>query len=169
MSLRTLTLPADRAGEQAELVASLTDAATQLPGLRSSWVAPVLIGVGLNAGHVVWRATFTTEADAHAAPLDPAWRSRIAPLLDGCGVTGVGYRVTRAGVRPAGAGVWRALVFRVVPQGFPHVAAQLEEGLMLMPRHVSTIRSWALSRVASVEGAKAYTTCGSRRSTPWKG
>jgi hypothetical protein len=111
----------------------------------------------INAGHVVWRATFATEADALATPLTPAWRAGVAPVLEGTQVSGVGYRVTRGAVRGSRPGIWRALVFRVMPHGFPQAAAELEAGLLLFPEHIPAIRSWALSPVSVVEGPKAYT------------
>jgi Stress responsive A/B Barrel Domain len=155
ISLRSITLPPDRKDERGEILARLQQAAGQLTG--DSWVAPALTGAGINDGDIVWRASWPTESAAQAVTLDPVWREQLAPVLAGCAVTGVGYRLTRAAVHPAGAGIWRALVFRVVPQGFPASAEELEAGLLLLGGQVSTIRSWALSRVASVEGPKAYT------------
>jgi hypothetical protein len=157
VSLRMVALPPDREADRDAVVAAVRAAAVALPGLRSSWVAPVTAGVTINAGSLVWRATFGTEAEALAAPLTPAWRTGVAPALEGAQVSGVGYRVTRSAVRPAGPGIWRALVFRVMPHGFPETAAQLEAGLLLLPQHVPAIRSWALNPVSAVEGPKAYT------------
>lgn len=157
VSLRMVTLAPGRTDRRDALVAALGDAATALPGVRSSWVAPVSPVAVINAGDVVWRITFDTEAEADAALLAPVWRDRVAPVLEGTRVTGVGYRVTRSGVRDAGAGIWRALVFRVLPHGFPQAARELEDGLLLFPRNLPVIRSWALSPVSSVEGPKAYT------------
>jgi Stress responsive A/B Barrel Domain len=155
ISLRSITLPPDRKDERSDLARRLQQIAGKLTG--DSWVAPVLAGAGINDGDIVWRGSWPTESAAQAVTLDPVWRDQLAPVLAGCLVTGVGYRLTRAAVRPAGAGIWRALVFRVVPQGFPAPAQDLEAGLLLLGGQVSTIRSWALSRVASVEGPKAYT------------
>ena len=157
VSLRLITLPPGREGEAEALAARLRDAAAALSGFRASWISPVSPVAVINAGHVVWRMTFGSERDALAVPLDPAWRTAVAPLLEGRQVSHVGYRVTRRAVRPATGGIWRALVFRVMPHGFPDGARALDAGLQLMPAHVASIRSWALSPVSICEGPKAYT------------
>lgn len=157
VALRIITLPAAREAERDDLAAKLRAAAGGLSGVRSCWIAPVLREAVINGGHVVWRMTFGTEAEAQATPLDPAWRAHIAPLLDGAQIVAVGYHVTRSQVRPAGAGIWRALLFRVMPQGFPDQAAALEAAMLSMPEHVPAIRSWALSQISTVDGPKAYT------------
>lgn len=157
VSLRIITLPTGRETDAAALVAQVQQAAATLAGVRSCWVAPVLPAVAMNAGHIVWRMTFATEREAIAAPMDAAWRERVAGLLDGTQVSHVGYHVTRRAARGGSGGIWRALVFRVMPQGFPQGAAALEDALLLMPDHVSTIRSWALSTVSVCDGPKAFT------------
>ena len=157
VSLRILTLPADRFAARDALIARLAEVAAGLPGVRSSWVAPVSPVAVINAGHIVWRMTFETERDALAAPLDPTWRAKIGPLLAEVQVAGVGYRVTRSAVRQAGAGIWRALIFRVMPHGFPDAARALEDATLLFPKFIPAIRSWALSPVSFVEGPKAFT------------
>jgi hypothetical protein len=157
VALRMITLPPEGLSEREALVAELRRAAGELANVRSSWIAPVADGVGINAGHVVWRMTFESEAAAAAVRLQPAWRSQVVPLLNRGEVTGVGYRVTESSVRPSRGGVWRALVFRVWPHGFPAEARRLEAGLLLLPKYVPAIRSWALSPVASGEGPKAFT------------
>ena len=157
VSLRIITLPPDSVDRQAGLATALEDAATALPGLRSSWVAPVSPVAVINAGHVVWRATFASEAEALAAPATPAWRTSVATLLAGSSITTVGYQVTRSTSREAGRGIWRALVFRVLPNSPSQAAAELEEATLLLPRYVPEIRAWALSRISTVEGPKAYT------------
>lgn len=157
VSLRIITLPASRDADRDHLAAELRAAASGLPGVRSCWIAPVLRTTMTNTGHVVWRMTFETEAAAQLTGLDPIWRARVAPLLADAQVTAVGYRVTRSKVRPAGRGIWRVLLFRVMPHGFPEQARALEDALLLMPEYVSSIRSWALSAVATVEGPKIYT------------
>ena len=156
VSLRMIALPPGREAEREALADSLRVAAGRLAGVRSCWIAPVSRVAVINAGHIVWRMTFASEAAALAVTLDPAWAD-VAALLEGAGGSHVGYRVTQGAVNPAGAGIWRALVFRVMPQGFPDGVRALEAALLLMPRHVRAIRSWALSPVSVCEGAKAYT------------
>ena len=157
VALRMITLPPERDGERQALAQALGEAAASLAGVRSCWVAPVSQVAVINAGHVVWRMVYASEREALAAPLDPLWRARITPLLAGSQTTCVGYQSTRSAVRPAGAGIWRALVFRVMPQGFPDGVRALEEGLLLLPKYMGVIRSWALSEVAYAEGSKAFT------------
>jgi Stress responsive A/B Barrel Domain len=157
VSLRLITLPPEREMEKDTLISGLEEVAAAAAGVRSSWIAPVSALAVINAGHVVWRMSFATEREALAMTQDPAWRGTIAGLLGDAQVSHIGYRVTRRAVRPAKGGIWRALVFRVMPHGFPQGAKALEDGLLMLPRHVSTIRSWALSPVAVCEGPKAFT------------
>jgi hypothetical protein len=157
VSLRLIALPPEREAQAQELAARLRVAAAGLAGVRSCWIAPVSPVAVINAGHVVWRMTFGSEREALAITRDPAWCGEIAGLLGGAEISHVGYRVTRSAVKPAEGGIWRALVFRVMPQGFPDGARALEQGLLLMPGKVSTIRSWALSPVSICEGPKALT------------
>lgn len=157
VSLRLIALPPEREAEREAFAARLQAAAANLSAVRSCWIAPVSSVAVINAGHVVWRMTFVSEREALAVVLDPAWRGAVAALLDGAEVTHVGYRMTRCAVAPAGGGIWRALVFRVMPEGFPDGTSALERGLLMMPGNVTTIRSWALSPVSLCEGPKAYT------------
>lgn len=157
VSLRLIALPLHRETESEVLAFRLQKAGAELPGMRSCWIAPVLPAAVINAGHLIWRMTFATEREALAVVLDPAWSRALAGLPEGTQVTHVGYRMDRSAVVPADGGIWRALVFRVVPQGFPDGARALERGLLMMPAHVAAIRSWALSPVLLCEGPKAYT------------
>jgi Stress responsive A/B Barrel Domain len=157
VSLRMITLPPDREAERDAIVEGLVAAGVALPGVRQAWAAPVSPKAVINAGHLVWRLGFASEREALAAPLQAVWRNRIAPLLEGAQVTGVGYQATRGAVRRPGPGVWRALVFRVMPQGFPDAAKAIEDGLLLFPKYIGAIRSWGLNQVATVEGPKAFT------------
>ncbi len=157
VSLRWITLAPDRETERGSVITALQATAPQLPGVCSCWVAPVSPVAVINAGHVVWRMTFASERAALAATLDPLWRERIAPLLDAAQLSGVGYHITRSQVCVAGPGIWRALVFRVMPQALPTTVQALESGLLLLPKYIDAIRSWALSPVSLVEGPKMFT------------
>ena len=53
--------------------------------------------------------------------------------------------------------VYRALLLRVDPDTPPRVLAEFEADLLRMPRHVSTIRAWRLSRALRAEGAAQWT------------
>jgi hypothetical protein len=157
VSLRIVALPEARAGERAELATALAAAAADLPGARSSFVAPVVDEAAINGGDLVWRLVFASERDAQAVKRSTAWRGAVEPLLAGAEVTTVGYRAVRGSVGAAGPGVWRVLLFRVTPQGFPDAARQLEDGLLLFPKYIPAIRNWGLNPVAVVEGPKAFT------------
>lgn len=157
VSLRLINLPSARHLQRDVIVAKLREAMNGIPGVVSCWIAPVLEGVVINAGQIIWRMEFQAESEAQAIRLDPHWSGTIAPLLDDAEITTLGYRITRSGVRAAGSGIWRALIFRVVPAGFPDAARALEAGLLLFPKYIPAIRSWALSQVATVEGPKAFT------------
>src|SRR6266404_5431756 len=106
VSLRTISLPANREGECGRLVTALHQAVGSLDGVKSHWIAQPLSAVSLNAGQILWRMTFGSEREAYHAPLLQAWRENIAPLLADTQVTGVGYRVGRsAGNRERAAAV----------------------------------------------------------------
>ncbi len=157
VSLRLITLLPERVAEKEVLIARLQEEAAALAGVGSCWIAPVSPVAVINAGHVVWRMTFSSEHEAQAVTLDPVWRRTVAGLLGDAEIVHVGYRVTRGAVGSTEGGIWRALVFRVMPQGFPDGVRALEDGLMLMPAHVRAIRSWALSPVSICEGPKTFT------------
>lgn len=154
VSLRVLALPDDLIGERDDIVSAIDAAAESLPGLVSNYVAPVYHTATINAGHVVWRMVHGSEGEAAAARLAPAWREAIAPILERASVVGVGYRMTRRDVRPAGPGIWRALLFSCFPHSDPALVRELEEKTQLLPKYVPEIRSWALNRAAWSEGAK---------------
>lgn len=157
VALRILTLPDARADAAQDIARAIGEAALTLPGVESSWAAPVSPEAVINAGHVVWRAIFETEAQALRAPGTDAWSRAIAPLLKGAQVSTIGYRLNQPMVRRAGPGIWRALVFQVMPNKPSELIRQLEEDTLLLPRHVPVIRSWALSPAAFTEGPKAFT------------
>jgi hypothetical protein len=102
-------------------------------------------------------STYATEIEALAAPFSGAWCQSVAPLLDGLWVDSVSYRLARKGVGTGTGGIWRELVFRVWPHGFPDEAQALERALLMMPRHVAAIRSWGLSTVGASNRSNGYT------------
>ncbi len=157
VSIRLIALPPHRVAEREAIVAQLAEAARGLKTMSSSWVAPVIDSAVLNAGHIVWRLESTTEIAALRVQLDPAWTGSVQPLLEGLHVTTVGYRMTRSNIKPAGAGIWRALIFRLFPTASPDAAAALEAQTLLMPKYIPVIRSWALNPVAFTEGPKDFT------------
>ena len=155
VALRLIHLPDTREAEA--LVRELRTCALELPGLQTCWIAPVSAHAVMNAGKIVWRMTFASEAEAIAVTDTAHWRARIGPMLTDLPVTSLGYRLVSPVVRQTGLGIWRALIFRVVPHTPPDWVRALEEALPLLPAHVAEIRSWALSHIAYVDGPKAYT------------
>lgn len=155
VALRILTLPDDRAA--GGVAQALGKHARALPGVQSGWAAPVSPVAVINAGHVIWRTIFETETQALRAPGTAEWARTIAPLLEGAQVSTIGYRLTRLTIRRTGPGIWRALIFRVMPNKPPELVRRLEEDMLRLPRHVPEIRSWALSPVSYTKGPKAFT------------
>jgi hypothetical protein len=155
-SLRMLYAPHMGAEDLARLAGELRAAAPRLPGAKTSWVAQVSPTAVINAGQLVWRMTFGSEAEALLAPASPAWREHIAPLLAKVEVAGVGYRIVECQVRKSGPGIWRALVFRVAPEAPTDLIQRLKTATLLMPQYVREIRSWAFSPVAYSEGPKPF-------------
>jgi hypothetical protein len=157
VSLRVIYAPAVSAAEIDALVKKLQDAAPRLPGVRACWVAPVSPVAVINAGQVVWRMTFETESEALLASASGVWREEIKAFLEDVQVSHVGYRLTECKVRRTGPGIWRALVFRLLPNAAHDHVKRLAETTLLLPKYVPEIRSWALSEVSCSEGAKAFT------------
>lgn len=157
ITLRLLTLADDRLDDRHALIERLRSAVVSLPGQQESWITEVAPRPVLNAGHVVWRSVFESEADALAAPWTAQWRQDVAPLLEGVATVTLNYRVTRTGVGNSGPGIWRALIFRTLPGARRQDVLDLESNLLLFPKHISTIRSWALSTISEVEGGRGFT------------
>jgi len=154
VSLRMLTLPADQVTRLPTVLTNLRAAAGRLPGAIENLVTRVYPSATINAGHIVWRMVHESEAAANAAMLDPAWRGAVLPAIDGCEVTGVGYRMTRKSPSPGGTRIWRALLFSCLPHADPVLVNELEERTLLLPKYVPEIRAWGLNRAAWSEGRK---------------
>ncbi len=56
-----------------------------------------------------------------------------------------------------GAGIYRALLLAVKPAIADATVKRFERELLAMPRYISSIRAWRLSRVAQASGARAWT------------
>ncbi|MCB2046767.1 MAG: hypothetical protein KDE32_00915 [Novosphingobium sp.] len=154
VSLRMLTLPADRVDQIHTIMVSLRAAVNRLPGVVENLVTPVHAQATINAGHIVWRMVHESEAAANAAMLAPAWRSAIVPQIVDAEVTGVGYRLTRKSPGDGKARIWRALLFSCLPHADTALVRELEERTLLLPKYVPEIRAWGLNRTAWSEGRK---------------
>ncbi|MFC4595745.1 Dabb family protein [Sphingobium tyrosinilyticum] len=157
VSLRFLTLPADRQADRDRIIEGLRAVIRELPGVQSAWIAPILPAPVIHAGQIVWRTIFATENDSLLAPIAPVWREKIAPLIEGAQITALGYRTTRMGVAKKGPGIWRALIFRTFTGADQETVRELESNLLLFPKYISTIKSWALSNVSTMDGPKGFT------------
>lgn len=157
VTLRLFFLPEDRMDEHDRIVAALRDAAPLLPGVTGCWVAPVSPVSVINAGHIVWRATWGSEGEALQASRTGVWAHSVAPLIAGIDVTTIGYRIANATVRRTGPGIWRALIFRTFADADPALVRELGARTLLLPKYIDAIRGWALSPVAFTNGPKGYT------------
>jgi hypothetical protein len=117
-------------------------------------VAPTLPGVR-NGGDILVHLRF---AD------DDQWgsvASELSQLLSVPAVThvdGAQYRGTpETSGRHAPDAVYRTLLLRVAPGSDEATVKRFEDDLRLLPRHVSAITAWQLSRVESAIGASPWT------------
>lgn len=120
----------------------------------SRWVVQPTLPGARNGGDILLHLRFDAEAGSRLA------LGRFAPLLTDRSVTrvnGANYRgrPVRRGQTPGT--VYRALLLRV-SSGAPAAAvARFERELSSMPRYVSSIRAWQLSRVSEAVGTSAWT------------
>lgn len=160
--LKVITLPPSAAGDGvSRMVGLLSDAGASLPGVVSAKAGGTLPH-GLFGGDLMWRLQFATEADYRMCVASEGWRLAVAPLLaqeTGVFVDSVAYPVGRSQVRAQSGDerIWRCLVMAIDPNTPPAVIKQFERDMLLMPKYVSTIGSWALSDVVACEGRRRWT------------
>ncbi len=157
VALYDITLAPQQAADSATLLPRLQAAMATLPDIRQYWLNQTLPALTANAGQLVARLVFDSERAAQLAEASREWREGIAPLCAGCLVNRVGYYSTRKALRGSGAGIWRALLVRVVPNVPRDSVRAFEADLLLMPDYVGSIRSWGLGEVSSHSGPKAFT------------
>jgi hypothetical protein len=120
---------------------------------RHQLVEPTLPGVR-NGGDILMHLRFDTEDQWRSVGTDFA-----ATLIDPAitRVNGVCYsgEAFRSGVQTGT--VYRALLLRVLPGTDAHIVARFEDELRLMPRYVTTITAWQLSRVDEPVGSSEWT------------
>jgi Stress responsive A/B Barrel Domain len=134
------------------LLGELRDAATAAEALR--WVVQPTLPGARNGGDILVHLRFAVEdhwdcaATRFAGPLaDPA-----VTRTNGADYSGGSFR---CGDTPGT--VYRTLLLRVVPDTDAATVARFEHELSLLPRYVSTIRAWQLSRVSKAIGATVWT------------
>lgn len=131
------------------LLGELRDATAAAEPLRWA-VAPTLPG-SRNGGDILVHLRFATRGQRDRAA------TGFAGLLDDPAVTRVngadysGRPVRRADTPGT---VYRTLLLRVLPDTDAATVARFEHEMSSMPRYVSTIRAWQLSRVSEGVGSK---------------
>lgn len=118
-----------------------------------SVIAPTLAG-SRNGGDVLMHLRFTDRSDWQCAA------TVFAELLSDPAVTrvtGADYSGTPLRCATTPGAVYRTLLLRVAPDTAANTIAQFEAELALMPRYISTIRAWQLSRTDATVGATDWT------------
>jgi hypothetical protein len=136
--------------------AALRDAvrvAAEATNAKHRLVEPTLPGAR-NGGDVLVHLRFDSEDQWHSVAADFT-----AVLADQriTRVNGADYAGTASRNNDSSASVYRALLLRVRPGTQAEAVARFERDLLTMPRYVSTMTSWQLSRVAEPVGATAWT------------
>ena len=148
--------------ERDTVLAALRDAAQDVP---DSVIAPTLPGVR-NGGDVLMHLRFHDESDW------PPVHARVDEALSTPAVTrvdSVTYRGTPVGPENPDGSVYRALFLRVAPGTPGDVVERFEADLATLPRYVSTITAWQLSRVEEATGVSDWTHVFSQRFTDLAG
>lgn len=151
---RLIHLPDSDAAASDALVRDLRELTSSLAPHRSL-IQPTLPGVR-NGGDVLMHLQFAEQTAWHEAERD------VETLLDAHGATkvdGVEYHGSADGfAEPRSSGsVYRTLLLRVAPDTPEPAVERFEADLLRMPRHISTIRAWQLSRVTRSTGASPWT------------
>ena len=140
------------------VLAALRSAVRGVPDIL---IAPTLPGVR-NGGDVLMHLRF---------PDDLGWprvRARVDEALSSPVVTRVDsvmYRGRPVGPDDPGGSVYRTLFLRVAPDTPGDVVERFESDLAALPRYVSTITAWQLSRVEDATGVSDWTHVFSQRFT----
>ncbi len=146
--LAVLTLEPGR--DPAVVVGALRDLAGAVPGLRASHAGAHLPGVVAPPGHgadaITW--DLVLDADAPHTPGDVLAHEAAHRLAGALTVaTEVGLDpIASARVATEAPLVKRTLLLRVRPAAPPDAVARFESDVAEMPEHITSIRSWALSR-----------------------
>jgi hypothetical protein len=138
--------------ERDRVLASVRSRAEATPA-QHCLVQPTLPG-SRNGGDVLVHLRFGSESQWLSAADDFATILQDPAITRVNGVTYPGIP-TRIG---GGAGtVYRALLLRVLPDTDPGTIARFEDELCSMPRYISAIRAWQLSRVDEAIGTSQWT------------
>jgi len=133
------------------LLSELRAAAAATGALR--WVVAPTHPGSRNGGDVLVHLRFADEHQWHSAA------TGLLPILAGPAITranGATYEGTPV-TSPTPGAVYRTLLLRIAIGTDPACVARFEAELRSMPRYVTTIRSWQLSRVLESVGTTAWT------------
>ncbi len=153
--------PSQAAETTQPLLNQLAELSEVLPGVRSA-KAGATLPRALNGGQLMWRLSFSSEADYWACHRSSVWRSKVALALAperGLSIDAAAYDSKFADTsRPRQSRrIWRCLMLALEPYAGAADTRQLERDLMLMPRYVETIGNWALGRAVSSQGRRSWT------------
>ncbi len=118
------------------------------------WVVQPTLAGTRNGGDILVHLRFATKAcwTRGAAQFDALLAGPPVTRINGAGYSG---QPVRNGADPGT--VYRALLLRVVPDAAEPTVARFEHELSSMPRYLSSIRAWQLSRVSEPVGTTAWT------------
>ena len=116
-------------------------------------VEPTLPGAR-NGGDILAHLRFDAEEQwrSVATDFEAALADAATTRVNGACYSGDPFRS-----RSATGTVYRTLLLRVLPGTDPGTVGRFEEELALMPRYVTTITAWQLSRVEEAIGTSAWT------------
>ncbi|KAF0844954.1 Dabb family protein [Nocardia caishijiensis] len=118
---------------------------------RRVLVQPTLPGVR-NGGDILVHLRFD---DATAwNTVASQWESAVPGIAR---VDGAEYGAGVGGTEPPTGSVYRVLLLRVSPDAAAETTDRFEADLLRMPRYISTIRSWRLSRTTRALGSAPWT------------
>ena len=148
----------DTAEQDRDRVLTAVREAADATGAHRRLVEPTLAGVR-NGGDVLAHMQFESEAhwrsvaDDFSTVLD----DRAVTRVNGAGYTGTSSRNNSNRKNDNAATVYRTLLLRVLPAASPDTVAQFENDLRAMPRYVTTMTAWQLSRVCEPIGTTPWT------------
>ncbi len=133
-------------------VLALVRDAAEGTGAQRRVVAPTDSG-SRNGGDILVHLRFADESQWRCAAenFDGTLGEPAITRVNGAGYSGAPVHTGRPGT------VYRALLLRVLPETEPDTLARFESELLAMPRYVSTMTAWQLSRVTEPIGDRAWT------------
>jgi len=159
---RLIYFPAETSAAQRQAVTqTLRDATAHSPMVARSMLEPTLPGV-MNGGDFIWHLQFADEAAYRACLNQAHWRDKVTPSFEGGTFKryqSAAYQGGLSGARPMklARGVYRTLILTIKPGISPDLIAGFEKELAGMPKYISSIKNWQLSRVSEAGGDRQWT------------